>query len=56
MTSINSMIVNEFNIMVEMIKMDIDNAKQNNDIKLATANGFRLRQINNAIATIKNYP
>jgi DNA polymerase/3'-5' exonuclease PolX len=56
MTSINKNIVDEFTIMIEMIKMDIDNAKQNKDVKLATANSFRLRQLYNAIATIKNYP
>ena len=56
MTSINSMIVDEFNILINMIKRDIDIAKQNKDTKVATANGFRLKQINNAVATIKNYP
>jgi DNA polymerase/3'-5' exonuclease PolX len=56
MASINSTIVDEFNILVNMIKIDIDNAKKNKDTKVATANSFRLRQINNAIATIKNYP
>jgi DNA polymerase lambda len=39
-----------------MIKMDIDTAKENKDTKKATANSFRLRQINNAMTTIKNYP
>jgi DNA polymerase lambda len=56
MTSINKNIIDEFTIMVEMIKIDIDNAKQNKDMKLVTANSFRLKQINNVIVTIKNYP
>ena len=56
MTSINKNIIDEFNIMIEMIKKDIDNAKQNKDVKLATANSFRLRQSYNVMVTIKKYP
>jgi len=52
----NIEIINEFERLVNFIQLQIDEAKQEHDAKKATANTFRLKQIKNALLTIKNYP
>jgi DNA polymerase/3'-5' exonuclease PolX len=52
----NQNIIIEFEKLIKQIKLDIDDAKSKNDTKIATANSFRLKQVNNALLTIKKYP
>lgn len=52
----NIEIINEFERLVNFIQLQIDEAKKEHDAKKATANTFRLKQIKNALLTIKNYP
>lgn len=53
---INSNIISEFEKLVNFIQLEIDSAKEKKDIKLTTANTFRLKQVKNALITIKKYP
>jgi len=54
--SLNQNLVSEFEKLVNFIQIEIDTAKIKKDVKLATANTFRLKQVANALATIKKYP
>ncbi len=54
--SLNPIIIQEFEKLVNFIQLEIDNAKDKKDQKLATANTFRLKQIKNVLAIIKKYP
>ncbi len=54
--SLNQNIVGEFEKLVNFVQLEIDQAKENKNQKEATANTFRLKQIKNALATIKKYP
>ncbi len=49
----NSVIVKEFEKLVNYVQSQIDNST---DVKVKTANTFRLKQIKNALSTIKKYP
>lgn len=49
----NSIIISEFEKLVSFVQNELDNSK---DAKTKTANGFRLRQIKNALTIIKKYP
>jgi len=52
----NQNLVSEFEKLVNFIRIEIDTAKIKKDVKLATANSFRLKQVANALNTIKKYP
>jgi len=52
----NQNLVSEFEKLVNFIRIEIDTAKIKKDVKLATANSFRLKQVVNALNTIKKYP
>lgn len=54
--SLNPNLVSEFQKLVNFIQIEIDTAKIKKDVKLATANSFRLKQVTNALNTIKKYP
>lgn len=54
--SLNQSIVNEFEKLVRFIQIEIDNAKEKSNQKMAIANTFRLKQIKNALGVIKKYP
>jgi DNA polymerase/3'-5' exonuclease PolX len=54
--SLNQNIVKEFERLISFIQLEIDNAREKKDIKTATANTFRLKQIKNATTIIKKYP
>ena len=54
--SLNYNIVGEFEKLVNFVQLEIDQAKENKNQKEATANTFRLKQIKNALATIKKFP
>ncbi len=54
--SLNQNIVGEFEKLVNFVQLEIDQARENKNQKEATANTFRLKQIKNALATIKKYP
>ena len=49
----NNTIISEFEKLVSFVQNELDNSK---DTKTKTANGFRLRQIKNALTIIKKYP
>jgi len=49
----NNIIISEFEKLVSFVQNELDNSK---DTKTKTANGFRLRQIKNALTIIKKYP
>lgn len=54
---VNSIIISEFERLVSFVQTSIDNLKANkSDIKVITANIFRLKQIKNALYTIKKFP
>ena len=52
----NKNIIEQFEKLVKFIQYEIDLAKQNNEVKLATINTFRLAQTKKALGIIKNYP
>ena len=52
----NQIIINEYEKLIKYIQFEIDQAKQNKDIKLITSNTFRLKQNKNIFVIIKNYP
>lgn len=54
--SLNQNIVNEFEKLVRFIQIEIDEAREKKDQKMAIANTFRLKQIKNALGVIKKYP
>ena len=54
--SLNQNIVSEFEKLVSFVQLEIDQAKERKNQKEAVANSFRLKQIKNALATIKKYP
>ncbi len=54
--SLNLNIIQEFEKLINFIQLEIDNAKESKDQKVATANTFRLKQIKNVLAIIKKYP
>jgi len=54
--SSNNTIIKEFEKLVNFIQLEIDNAKEKKDQKLATSNTFRMKQIKNVLAIIKKYP
>lgn len=54
--STNQKIIGEFEKLVNFVRLEIDTAIKKKDVKLTTANTFRLKQITNALATIKKYP
>jgi DNA polymerase/3'-5' exonuclease PolX len=49
----NSVIIEQFEKLIQQIKSDIDNARNQED---RVRHGFRLRQIKNALSTIKKFP
>jgi len=53
---LNQNIIREFEKLVNFIQIEIDTAKIKKNIKLSTSNTFRLKQITNALNTIKKYP
>ena len=54
--SLNLKIINEFEKLINFVQHEIDQAKENKNQKEAIANSFRLKQIKNALSTIKKYP
>ena len=52
----NITIINEFEKLIKFIQSELDKSKANKDVKLSTANTFRLKQIKNIFAIIKKYP
>lgn len=54
--SLNISIIKEFDKLVKLIQIEIDQAREKKDIKVATANTFRLKNTKNALAIIKKYP
>ena len=54
--SLNQNIVTEFEKLVSFVQLEIDLAKKNKNQKESIANSFRLKQIKNALGTIKKYP
>lgn len=52
----NLKLVSEFEKLINYVRIEIDTAKIKKDVKLATANTFRLKQIINALNTIKKFP
>lgn len=52
----NPNVVNEFEKLVNFIQLEIDKSKENKNQKEIIANTFRLKQIKNALATIKKFP
>ena len=52
----NIKIISEFEKLVSFIQNEIDNMKLPSDTKMKTANIFRLKQIKNALYTIKKFP
>ena len=53
--SLNNNIIEEFEKLVNYINHQIDLSKQNNNIKEATANSFRLKHIKLSLILIKKY-
>ena len=51
----NQKLVSEFEKLVNFVQIEIDTAKIKKDVKLITANTFRLKQIVNALGTIKKF-
>jgi DNA polymerase/3'-5' exonuclease PolX len=51
----NQKLVSEFEKLVNFVQIEIDTAKIKKDVKLITANTFRLKQIANALITIKKF-
>ena len=51
----NQIIINEFEKLVKFIQFEIDKAKIKKDVKLITANTFRLKQTKNILEIIKKY-
>ena len=51
----NQKLVSEFEKLVNFVQIEIDTAKIKKDVKLITANTFRLKQIANALGTIKKF-
>ena len=51
----NQKLVSEFEKLVNFVQIEIDTAKIKKDVKLITANTFRLKQIANALSTIKKF-
>ena len=54
--SLNISIITEFEKLVKLIQLEIDQARENKDVKVATANTFRLKNTKNALAILKKYP
>ena len=54
-TALNYDIITEFEKLVNFIQIEIDTAKLKKNIKLTLVNTFRLKQIKNALDTIKKY-
>jgi DNA polymerase beta len=52
----NPNVINEFEKLVNFIQLEIDKSKENKNQKEIVANTFRLKQIKNALATIKKFP
>lgn len=52
----NQDIINEFEKLVNFVQLEIDQSKEKKNQKEIIANTFRLKQIKNALGTIKNYP
>ena len=47
--------MSEFEKLVNFVQIEIDTAKIKKDVKLVTSNTFRLKQITNALGTIKKF-
>jgi DNA polymerase beta len=52
----NKNIIEQFEKLVKFVQSEVDEAKQKNEVKLATINTFRLSQIRKALQIIKKYP
>ena len=52
----NQNIINEFEKLVNFVQFEIDKSKEKKNQKEVIANTFRLKQIKNALGTIKKYP
>jgi len=52
----NQNIINEFEKLVNFVQLEIDRSKENKNQKEVITNTFRLKQIKNALGTIKKYP
>jgi len=52
---LNSNIISEFEKLVRYVRFQINKDKADGNVKNATANGFRLKQISGALKTIKSY-
>ena len=52
----NENIINEFEKLIAFIKNESDEFKKAKEVKKVTANNFRLRQLNNVLIILKNYP
>jgi DNA polymerase/3'-5' exonuclease PolX len=52
----NKNIIEQFEKLIKFVQLEVDNAKQNNEVKLATINTFRLSQIKKSLQIIKKYP
>lgn len=52
----NQNIINEFEKLVNFVQLEIDKSKEKKNQKEVIANTFRLKQIKNALETIKKYP
>jgi DNA polymerase/3'-5' exonuclease PolX len=53
---LNDNIINEFEKLINFVKSEHDKYKKNKDVKNTTANMFRLKQLNNVLIILKNYP
>ena len=54
-SELNSNVISEFEKLVRYVRFQINNDKSSGNVKSATANGFRLKQISGALKTIKAY-
>lgn len=54
--SLNQSIINEYEKLIKYIQIEINQAKDKKDIKLATSHTFRLKQNKNILVIIKKYP
>lgn len=53
---LNEKIINEFKKLIAFVKNDSDELKKAKDVKKLTANNFRLKQLNNVLIVLNNYP
>jgi DNA polymerase beta len=52
----NSKIINEFDRLIAYIGEELDQAKTQKNMKVVTANQFRLKQLKNILSILKKYP